>query len=350
MKIPRDSGQAVLGGLRITALWTPRVLVVGRENTLHVRKKYPATSDANIAAAVQMEVLEIFPMKRPNFVHRIFDKSPTYTLVDIWAWDASSADNLVADGHFSHVIPEDLVYRADHPALLQWDLSGKQNFLAYDRRGFVGGATVVGVEQEVAKQRFLKSLGPLEEEIQEIFVEKTEGPPCLPYLHKIALKGFKVKSKNEWMFSWEMGVRLGAYGLLAYALFLFLSLEKLERPVAELKQTLKVLQQEMLDSQDATGDRTDDQKTVQRIQEWLQNRVSPLKVMNLLSEHLPQKDYLIRLAINKEKFTLTVSGKDPLKVINALSTVEQFKKINLKGFPQREGGGERFRFVILGEM
>jgi hypothetical protein len=348
-KIGSDMGQRAGRGSWFQAFWTKRLLVVGRGKSLHMRKKYPSTSVANIAAAVQMEVSDLFPIKNPAFVHRIFDVTETYTLVDIWAWEASTAESLKAGFPFTHVIPEELVFVADRPELLLWNEGEKQTFLAYGSRGFLGGATVMGEEPEVAKQRFLRSLGPYGEGIQEVQVKKTGEPPCLAALHKVPLKGFKVKAQKEFNIPVEMGLRVVAYGLLAYALFLFLSLHKYQEVGEELSQTLHGLNQQVK-NQLHNGERPEDQESMQAIKDWLQRKMSPLEVMNLLAEHLPQKDYLLRLAINQGKVDMTVSGRDPLKAIKALSRVEPFQKIGLKGSPRREPGGERFRFVLQVEL
>ena len=348
-KVGSEAGLRVGRGRRFKAFWTKRLLVVSRGQCLHMRKKYPLTSVANIAAAVQMEVSDLFPIKNPACVHRIFDITETYMLVDIWAWEASEAESLKAGFPFTHVIPEDLVFVADRPELLLWNQGEKQIFLAYGSRGFLGGATVVGEEPEVAKQRFLRSLGPYGEGIQEVQVRKTGEPPCLAALHKVPLKAFKVKAQKGFTIPVEMGVRMGAYCLLAYALFLFLSLQKYQEVGEELSQTLNELNQQVK-NQLHNGERPEDQESMQAIKGWLQQKISPLEVMNLLAEHLPQQDYLLRLAVTQGKVDMTISGKDPLKAITALSRVERFQKIGLKGSPRREAGGERFRFVLQVEL
>ena len=321
-------------------------LVVSRGTFLHIRKKYPSTSAANIAAAVQIDVPDLFPIKTPAFVHRIFDVTETYTLVDIWVWDAAAAEGLKSVFPFTHVIPEDLVFVSGRSELLHWNQGGKQIFLAYGSRGFLGGATVVGEEPEAAKQRFLRSLGPYGKDMQEVQVENSEDhPACLPYLHNVPLKAFKVKAEKTQSIPVEMGLRVGGYCLLAYALFLFLSLQKYEAVGEELSQTLHGLNQQVK-NQLHNGERPEDQESMQAMKDWLRQKISPLQVMNLLAEHLPQKDYLLRLAVNQGQIDMTISGMDPLKAIKALSRVEPFQTIGLKGIPRREPGGERFRFVL----
>ena len=348
-KLRSETGMRAGCGRRFKAFWPKRLLVVSRGQCLHIRKKYPSTSVANIAAAVQMEVSELFPIKTTAFVHRIFDITETYMLVDIWAWEASTAENLRAGFPFTHVIPEDLVFVADRPELLLWSQGEKQMFLAYGSRGFLGGATVVGEEPEGAKQRFLRSLGTYGDGIQEVQVKNPGEPPCLAVLHKVPLKAFKVKAQKKFTIPLEMGVRMGAYCLLAYALFLFLTLQKYQEVGEQLSQTLNEVNQQVKD-QLHNGERPEDQESMQAIKDWLQQNISPLEVMNLLAEHLPQQDYLLRLAINQRKVDMTISGRDPLKAIAALSRVERFQKIGLKGSPGRETGGERFRFVLQVEL
>ncbi len=93
------------------------VLIVGRDLLLHTRKKFPPASSDDLKKAVTLEIGEMFPIKSPSFSLTVFERTQSYTLADIWAWESSGYDNLKRVFPFTHVLPEDMAFISEEPEI-----------------------------------------------------------------------------------------------------------------------------------------------------------------------------------------------------------------------------------------
>ncbi|HEX9147379.1 MAG TPA: hypothetical protein VGA09_24150, partial [Candidatus Binatia bacterium] len=78
----------------------------------------------------------------------------------------------------------------------------------------------------------------------------------------------------------------------------------------------------------------------------LNSGIRPLDAMELLAENLPAKSFLSRLTVNEKNLEASISSKEPLEVIKALSQTKGIKSVKLKGTLIKDGRDGSYNFVL----
>ncbi|MBZ0157007.1 MAG: hypothetical protein K8I29_12455 [Alphaproteobacteria bacterium] len=335
-----------------------KVLVVGRDLLLHTRKRFPPASEADIRKAVQMEAGELFPLKNPAHCINIFERTETYTSVDVWAWDASGEEKLRRVFPYTHILPEDMAFTSDEPEIAA--VCGKESsyLLAYGKNGFLGGSTfrgdlsgrhievlLKGISRHAGEIRRVRLCGTaalprgLENRPLEVVQGGTKGyPVSLDFLPRLNLKPFRLRAEREALPYLGLAARALLSLLLAYGLFLFLSERNYDAAAREVREKIGRLAAGMIVHGAGQGNE-EDVETIAELKEKRKAGTSPLRVMDMLAGHLPGQSVVMRMLLNENLLELTLTTKDPVAVIKALGGAEGVKAVKLKGAPAKDSKG-----------
>lgn len=351
-----------------------KILVVGRERLFHARRRYPSAPDEQIKKAVRMEVEDLFPLRKPCYFSRIFEKTGNYILVDVWAWDCYDYEAIRAVFPFTHVVPEDLILFSEEPEVTVWRREGISYLLAHSADGFLGVSTVKGGITARSLSVFLKSLGRRSQDVRRInsygsglldaaaareeggpglpaeVLEKEEKPYpfCLDTLEKVRLDDFRIRGRNLLSGKIDLLVRAVIYLLLAYSLFLYMTARNYGEASLAVKSRIDAL------------DRTAASTPVERksggaeailadLGGVLKQSASPLDVMNTIARAMPADCVVKRMVLNKKNVELSLSSKTPLDVLKSFSEAGPVANVKLRGTPVRNPQGF-YNFILDLEM
>lgn len=336
-----------------------KVLIVGRDLLLHTRKRFPPASEADIRKAVRMEAGELFPLRNPAHCISIFERTETYTTVDIWAWDASAEEKLRRIFPYTHILPEDLVFTSDEPEIIA--VCGRESscLIAYGKNGFLGGSTfrgdlggrhievlVKGIGRHAGEIKRVRLFGAaaVPRDLQggpfEVVRSGTkEHPVSLDFLPRLQLKPFRVRAERETALPYlGLAARAVLSLLLAYGLFLFFSGRNYDAAAREVKEKINRLAAGMIVQ--GTGQTNEgDADALAEVKEKRKAGTSPLRVMDMLAARLPGQSVVSRMLLNENLMELTLTTKDPVALIKALGAAEGVKAVKLKGAPARDPKG-----------
>lgn len=346
--------------------WGKKVMIVGRDVLLHTRKRYPPTTSENIAKAIRMDIKEIFPLKDPAFYFKIFEKTTTYSLVDIWAWDCSNYKEIRRAFPFTHVLPEDAAFMSDEPEITIFENRGLQHLIAHCKDGFLGGLSLKGLTDK-GFETFLRSLGRSANGIKRIrlYINKSrlnppealpivhedqkEHPPCLKDIERLNLKVFSSTTEMPFTLNVESVVRVIIYSLIVYSISLFFTGRNYENSIKETLVRLGTLTDELSDEGPSWGlDNNSD--VINKLREKWKLRASPLAVMDILAKSIPDGSYITRVTLNENRLNLSLSSKVPLDVIKDLSMAECVKSVKLKGTPSKVRKSDSYNFLLSLEL
>lgn len=351
-----------------------KVLIVGRERLLHTRRRYPSASYENIKKAVQMEIEDLFPLKNPCHFLRIFDKTDTYTVVDIWAWDCLEYNDLKAVFPFTHLLPEDLAFISDTPEITIFGRRDITYLLAHSKDGFLGVSTLKGDVTPRALHIFLRGLGRKsggikkinlykagisqkeiegDEDLRGLSLDITERqnkgyPACLESIGMSGLKEFRVGPAYPAFVSVDMVMRAALYLLIAWGFSLYLTGRNYDSAIKDIKTKTDGAIRELA-SVGAVPKDEDNTDTVAELNEILKRSASPLGVLETLAGHLPEKSSVTRMVLNEKGLELSLSSKEPLDVIKSLGEAGDIKAVKLKGAPFKDNKGD-YNFVLAVEL
>ena len=353
----------------IKAVFDKKVLIVGRELLLHIKKRYPPAPKGKLTRAVALEIRELFPISKPAFHARVYESSTAYTTLAIWAWQSEMYGRLREVFPFTYVVPEDLAYSSDGPEVKIFQYRGMTNMLALSGNQFLGGASypdsgINGADVE----RFLSGLGKFRSDIKRVkvygsipFQLKDAGieeisrvaqedyPPCMDYLPGLELNEFKVKGEIRLSSKVTLLFRILIYIILGYGLMLFLTAKNYDQTAGEIRKKINSIGAKI--SLKDTGQKgTDYSEVVRDVNEKLAARPSPLKVMRIIAGRLPAGSFVIRMVLSENNLELSVSSKDPISVVKALGDAEGTKTARLKGAPVRDMATGMYNFVITMEL
>jgi len=351
-----------IGELQPIRSFGKKLLIVGSEKSLHVRKRYPAISEKDLAKAIGHEIGELLPIANPAFHFQIQEREKLFMLVDIWAWDGAEADRIKGAFEFTHVVPEDLAYRSDRPELVLYGTDELQHLAAYAAGKFLGSTSFVNSVPLAGVALFIKSLGRHSTDLKTLRVVGSLGselnPPdlevirepsksypfCLDHLSKIKLRDFRVEQERLPTLI-DISLKSAAALSLAYALSLFLSIRNYDAALTQLDQKLNaVATQSAAAVKVKPGE--DYSATLLELERKLNGGIRPLEAMELLAENLPANSFLLRLTLNDKNLAAYVSSKDPLDVIKALSSVKGINSVKLKGALNKDGRTGAYNFLI----
>lgn len=344
-----------------------KVMLVAREFLVHTRKKYPPTTLENIKKAIHMEVKDIFPLQKPAFFFRIFEKTSAYCLVDIWAWESGEYEKIKKVFPFTQVLPEDVAFVSEESEVSVFEQNGLQNLIAHNKNGFIGGLSTRTLTAETLEM-FLHSLGRYAGEIKRIRVYDAvkvsardplgaiplvsepgkDYPVCLRDIKRLDLREFKVKGQRPFAIDIQFALRVAIYFLLAYSLSLYINKRNYELALDEVSKRLKALKVEQ-SSVEKGRERDEYSEVINELKEKRESRLDPLLVMDSLAQSIPEESYLTRMLLNEGNLELSFASKDPLEVIKSLSTAKCIKSVKLKGAPMKSQDGT-FNFLLSLEL
>lgn len=347
-----------------------RVLIVGRELLLHLRKRYPPAPVKKLMQAVEIEVKDLFPFSKPAFCCRLFESSTSHTTLDIWAWESEPYAQVKKIFPFHYVVPEDLAYSSDIPEVKIFQYRGMTHLLAHSGPRFLSGASTpaAGIEEE-EMERFLSGLGRYRPDIKQIKVygplqvhfkdgaipkivrvAQEDYPPCLNQLLGLNLQEFK--SKREFLLSLKIDLllRILIYLVLGYGLLLYLTARNYDQMALEIKEKIASIDRKISSHKEAGQKGKDYSDALREANEKIRSRPSPLKVMDILARKLPDESFVTRMVLNESNLEISVSSKDPLTVIKALGEAEEVKTVKLKGAPGRDSRTGLYNFIVLMEL
>ena len=353
----------------IRAVFDKKVLIVGRELLLHIKKRYPPAPKEKLTRAVGLEIRELFPISKPAFHSSVYESSTAYTTMAIWAWESEMYGRLREVFPFNYVVPEDLVYSSDVPEVKIFEHRGMTNMLAHSGGQFLGGASYAdsGIN-EGDLERFLSGLGRYGADIKQVKVygampfevrnvgipeisrvAQGEFPPFMDYVGRLNLREFKVRGEYHLSSKIELICRISIYLILGYGLMLYLTTRNYDHSIGEIRQKINSIGAKI--SLKDTGQKgTDYSEAVREVNERLATRPSPLKVMRIIAGRLSAGSFVTRMVLNENNLELTISSKDPISVVKALGDAEGIKTARLKGSPGRDMATGIYNFIITMEL
>jgi len=328
------------------------VLIVGRELLLHTRKKFPPASDDDLQKAVRLEIGEMFPIKNPSFSLTVFERTPSYTLADIWAWDSSGDDNLKRVFPFTHALPEDMAFISEEPEISAVSGTGVSHLLAHSKKGFLGVSSFRGGVSRSHIEMLLKTISRHTEEFKRVNLYGTEAvadmrdlglpvvkketrgyPACIENLNSLDLKQFSVRTEPAILEYFDVGMRAVIYLLVAYGLSLMVAGMHYDAATNEVKMKTAKLGAGM--SAIVSGQKKNYEEAAGELKEKMEGWRFPVPVMDILAKNLPDKSYVTRMLLNETTLELTVASNNSLAVVKALGKAEGVKKVKLKGSPAK---------------
>jgi hypothetical protein len=355
-------GSGAVADLKPIRTLEKRLLIVSSANSFHLRKRYPTISDNDLSKAIRNEIGELFPISNPSFHFRIHEKEKMYMLVDIWAWDGAESERIKEVLKVTYVLPEELAYAADRAEVILYGTNGIAHLAAYTENKFLGSTSLVDSVTLDELTLFIKSLGRYSTELKrlriygaecpdltlaEIEIIREEAGPhpfCLEQIGRINLGEFKLAQER---FSPAIDIFLkSAIGIsLAYALALFLSIRNYDAFLSQLNQQI-----DGLSKQSAAAAKVKPGENYSgpllELEGKLNSGMRPLDAMELLAENLPAKSFLSRLTVNEKNLQASISSKEPLEVIKALSQTKGIKSVKLKGTLIKDGRSGSYNFLL----
>jgi len=344
-----------------------KILIVARSLLLHTRKRYPPTTSENITKAVRMDIEDIFPLEKPNFFFRTFEKTSTYCLVDIWAWESSQYEKIKKVFDCTHVLPEDMAFISEETEVSIFQQNGLQNLIAHNKNGFLEVFSTRTLTENTLEM-FLHRLGRDADRVKRIVIYNTEKvldkdslgtiplvyeqrrdyPLCLRDITRINLKEFKVRGENPFAFDIRFIQRVIIYILVIYSLSLYIKKGYFEQAIDEVSKKLdglKIEQSSLEKEKQGNGY----SEVITEFREKRKLRSDPLFVMDSLAKFIPDGSYITRMSFGEGHLELSCSSKDPLVVIEKLSHIKCFKSVKLKGAPLKNAEGI-YNFALLMEL
>jgi hypothetical protein len=353
----------------IRGVLSKKVLIVGRELLLHIRKRYPPASKEKLTKAVGLEIGNIFPISKPAFHCRVYESSHAYTTLDIWAWESEQYVRLRKIFPFNSVIPEDIAYFSDVPEVRLFQYRGIANILAHSGDRFLDGVSYPDSSiNEGDFERFLSGLGKYRSDIKRIKIygsipfhykeagipivsrlPVTEYPPCLEYVNSLNLKEFKAKGDYHLPPRIELIFRVLIYLILGYGMMLYFSARNYDQVALEIRNKINSI--DAKGSNKGAGQTVKDySEVVREVNEKLSKRQSPLRVMDMIANRLPPGSFIIRMVLNENNLEVTASSKDPISVVKALGSAEGIKSARLKGAPVMDMATRFYNFIMVMEL
>jgi len=346
-----------------------RILILGRHNTVRLRKRYPPLKMNKLMQAVEIEAPDIFPLRNCSFHCRIAETYATHIIVDIWAWERVFVESLHASFAFQYIIPEELtflslpsgIYIYGHGSNVQIIAAGDGKFLdAASRPGNDFSSAdlkvfLAGLSDNIASIREIRFYGNTSVEVPPSFTSRAKNypvasaPPFLEALKGLPVKPFRrkkrllLKSLNT-----KTMLRFAFYGATAYGLMIYLTLNNYDKAIMDLKKKSLLLDKEisLLDG----GRSKDEAEVLQEVEARKLASTEPLKVLNILATELPEEAYVKSLVFNQGIIEATFSFHDPVALLRKLSGSERIAAARLKGSPVKDSASGIYNTVFSLEI
>lgn len=353
--------------------WGKKVLIIGKENSFYTRKKYPPLSSKNLASAIRVDAADLFPIKGPAYTYKVFERADTYMLVDIWAWPRSLEEEVRKAFPYGHVIPEDMTFSSQRPELtLFYGENGVTHAVLHNNEGFVSALSFAGhmlSEQQIAL--FLRSTKKSVSEVARINVydqqargaaeklsielqaelrmaEGAKWPASIESVGALPLKGYRAIPQEGHLTKLVLPLRILLYLVLAYGLMLYVESRRYDRTLAEVDSRIKALSSDTK-TLITTAKSMSETDLFKKIAEKSGGGRTPLAAMDFFAKYLPEGASVSRMVVSDTGINLSLSAKEPLKVIKDFSEAEPIKAVKLQGSPTKDPTG-KYNFVLQLEM
>ncbi len=350
-----------------------KLLIVGRERLMHMRKRYPPAPKEKLIKAVSLEIEGLFPFTKTEFYCRIFRSISNYSELDIWAWEADSYDNLRKVFPFDHVIPEDLffVFAPGEPELRIFQHRGIVHMVANGKEGILDSTSVplAGFDDSQIG-RFLVNLNQMGEDVKKITIyglsqfrisdssglevvheEERIYPPCLERIAQVNLGEFK--TRREFRFTHILQparlMRICIYPVLGYGLMLFLTARDYDQASSKIRPQIAAMDKKTVAANSSQPER-DYSDVAREIDARLKKVGMTFKMLTMLAQRLPEGSFVNRIMMTEDTLELFLSSKDPLEVVRSLERSEMVKKVMIKGAPNKDRNTGLYTFAMALEL
>ncbi len=345
----------------IKQFFSKKILIISKELLFYTRKTYPPMQFKKLKKALQIDILDLFPISSPDFYVQVFENTQKATIVDIWAWQKPEHE-IRKFFPFQYVIPEDVLLTEKDSALKIIFTGDSYHLIAYLKAKFLGTLSVVHLTQKEI-ELFLTGLLPHSQEIQKIKVygeippdlkfdkpiEKILLPPyplCLEGIYNVNLRAFKTKFyfpiKSDVLF------RVPIYAIIAYGVFLFFTAQNYENAVNDVKA--QIAQIEKKTNSIKVVSQENYEPLISEVNKSISQTVSPLTVMNMLALKLPIGCTLNRFVLTEKDLEISLTAQYPLDIIQTLESSEMVKSVKLKGPPTQNTSSHSYNFVLTLEL
>lgn len=337
-----------------------KILVISREMLFHTKRNYPTVPLSKLKKALKLEVGDIFSIPDPQYYVKIFETKEKTTTVDIWCWNRDDLEKLRTKFPYQYVIPEDILWIQQEPTLNIFKRNGVYHLIASTQGKFLGSLSLADLtEKEI--ELFIAGLPLSDSSLKlkvygEILVDykgnrqieripEQPYPICLQNLNKLNLREFKVKAKIP--IKIDFLLRIPVYGLIAYSVFLYSSLNNYETKISEIKNKISELDKK-ISSLEATGIQNY-QSLIEDLNKKISSTVSTLSVMDMLAERIPVGCLVNRLVINERTLEISLTYERPLDVVEFLENAPLVKSVTMKGSPVKQAG-KNYNFTLTLEL
>ncbi len=344
-----------LEGLKPFRLPGKKVLIIGRDLYLHLRKRYPPVGSNDLKKIISLEIDDLFPIKNSAHAYRVFEQTSSYTLVDIWAWERSFQEEIVSVFPYTHVVPEEALFVSDEPEIGIRFEDGCSHIVATSPQGYMGSTVIKGNVNPDTVGLFLKSLGKAHDAFSrlvffdvpdpqilsslktlplDVIVRDVKYPPCIDSLPRAQLKSYAVGGPGV-LNILPVVMRCMILLLIGISISLAVTGRNYDRAVIELRKKITKLAGDMAAL--TTGPKTEDQKDIVKdLQKKLGEGLKPLAVMDMLAGLLPEKASVTRIVINEKNVEVAMAAEDPLGFIREVGKSTLVKSVKLRGSPTKE--------------
>ena len=365
-------------------LFKKKILILGKEWTYFIKKRYPLLSEKELIKALSHEVPDLFSLKNPSWVYSISKKGETFIEVSIFAWEKALAEELKKEFPFGYLIPEELLFSSKEPALFLIKRNEKILLVASEKGQFLNsffGKAPLTFQDLIL---FLKSLGEREEKIKKVIAYRIPQEEVLkilpdrlkPYLsvkedvikdlsHYIGLLNLKkFRTKEPIKINLEdlmlKTARIFLMGVIALQVNLMLSYWEYSKAISKLKEEIKKLEAQSREILPAkkTSSFSQDEEKIKALRELEDefNRLKgdiasyPLQILDELSRLLPDGSRLERFSLKEKKLELSVSAKDLFEVLSTLRKSSLFSDVKLASSPMLNSRTKEYSFRLEIEL
>jgi hypothetical protein len=333
-----------------------KILIVGRDICLHLRKRYPPVDAVDLKKIVALEIGDLLPIKNPVHALRVFERTTSHTLVDIWAWEGSLTERIAASVFpFTHIIPEDAAFISKRPEICIETSGGNTYMVASSPDGFIGSTLIKGIVKPEQVEIFLKGLGRYGDAFKtlvfsddgdtktaeglkvlplEVIARQRGYPACIDSVTSTSLADFALGGTGLSDII-PVAMRGVIYLLIGIAVSFVVTGRNYNASVLEINKKINKLSGVMAAL--ASGPRQEDLRDVfAELSKKSGEGVNPLAAMNMIAGTLPEKSYLSRIVLNDKSLEMTIMSDDPLNVIKEMGKADIVKSLKLRGSPVKE--------------
>lgn len=357
-----------------------KVLIVGRDVYLHLRKRYPPVAAGDLKKIVALEIENLFPLKNPAYSFRVFEGTASHTLVDIWSWESPFTERIAASVFpFTHIIPEDAAFISQKPEIYIETDSSNTYIVASSPDGFIGSTLIKGTVKPEQMETFLKGLGRYGDAFKtlifsggadtetvaalktlpfEVVAKQRKYPACIDSVTGTKLTDFALEGSGLADII-PVVMRGIIYLLIGIAISFVITGWNYNTAIAEMNKKIGRLSGDMAAL--ASGPKKEDrQDVVIELKKKLAEGANPLAVLDMVAGILPERSNVIRIVLGDKNLEITMQAEDPLSLIKEMGKSDMVKVLKLRGSPTKDSTGGarapqdqskgRYTFTVIVEL